>query len=115
MASDLVDHHHDHESPPDILQQALKGGPLHRPAGKASIIISGLDEPPALTRLALDERLTRLALSVQRVEILFKAFFGRLPRIDCAASCSRFSVLHRGSPHAIALGRRTTAPTIEFP
>src|SRR6266436_1171573 len=80
----------------------LKCVALHRRAGKASIIISSLDEPPALARLALDERLTRLALRVQRIEVLLKAFFGRLPRIDCAASCSRFSVLHRGSPHAIA-------------
>jgi hypothetical protein len=29
-----------------------------------------LDQPPALTRLALDERLARLALRMQRVEIL---------------------------------------------
>src|SRR5271170_468955 len=74
-AIDLVNDYHIYDSPPDIFQQALKGGALHRSARKAAIIVSGLDEPPALTRLALDERLARFALRVQRVEVLLKAFF----------------------------------------
>jgi len=35
-------------------------------------LIGGLDHTPALTRLALDERLARLALGVQRVEALLR-------------------------------------------
>ncbi len=67
---DLVDDHYVDKSPPDIFQQALQGGALHCPARKASIIVGRLDKPPALARLALDERLSRLTLRVQRVEVL---------------------------------------------
>jgi hypothetical protein len=73
QAIDFVHDHHVDESPPDIFQQVLQGGALHCAARKAAVIVGGFDEPPALTRLALDERLTRFALRVQRVEVLFKA------------------------------------------
>jgi hypothetical protein len=99
---DFVNDHHVDECPPDIFQEVLKGGTFHGPLRKAAIIVGGPDEPPALARLALDEGLTRLALRVQGVEVLLQPFFGRLPRVDRAASCSRPSVFHRGVPFVIA-------------
>ena len=72
QAIDFVDDHHVDPSAPDIFQQALKGWTLHRRAGKATIIVGGLDEPPALAYLAFAKGLARLTLRVERVEVLFK-------------------------------------------
>jgi hypothetical protein len=41
-----------------------------------------LDQPPPLTRLALDERLVRLALGVERIEVLLQPLLGRLAGLD---------------------------------
>src|SRR5208282_5012012 len=50
------------------LPLGAEGGAFHGPARKAAVVVGGLDEFPALACLALDERLARFALGVQRVE-----------------------------------------------
>jgi hypothetical protein len=47
-------------------------------AGQAAVIIGALDQAPPFAGLALDKRLTRLALCVQVVELLLQTFFRRL-------------------------------------
>ena len=42
-----------------IDEQFLQGRPIHRAAGKAAIVVTVPDQPPALVSLALDVRLAR--------------------------------------------------------
>jgi hypothetical protein len=55
-----------------MLRRAGWRRPLHGRTRQPTIVIGGLDHTPDLTRLALDERLARLALRVQRVEALLR-------------------------------------------
>ena len=98
QAVDLVDHHDIDQALIDISQQTLQRRSLHRPAGQTAIVISGLDQAPSFTGLALDERFAGLALRMQRVEVLLQSFFGRFARIDRAAANRCLSVLHGCSP-----------------
>jgi hypothetical protein len=82
----FVDHHDIHQPAPDVLQQALQRGALHGPAGDAAVIVVGLEQTPALTRLASDERLAGLALDMERIEVLLQAFLGRLAGVNGAAA-----------------------------
>ncbi|HKM99750.1 MAG TPA: hypothetical protein VJX23_04495 [Candidatus Binataceae bacterium] len=59
---DLVDDHDIDQPLINVSQQTLQCWPLHRSAGQAAIVISGLDQTPSFTDLALDERFARLAL-----------------------------------------------------
>src|SRR5208283_2651218 len=52
-----------------IDEQFLQSGPIHRAAGKAAIVVTVPDQPPALVSLALDVGLGRLTLGVEGVEI----------------------------------------------
>src|SRR3977135_4657255 len=74
----------------DFGKQALQRRALQRAAGEPAIIVGGLDQPPSLAPLAADESLARLALRVQRVEVLFQPFLGRFACVNCAASYWRF-------------------------
>src|ERR1700724_1659439 len=62
--------------------QPLQGRPLHAAARISSIVVAGHQHPPALMHLAADERFTRFALRIERVEGLFQTLFRRLPRVD---------------------------------
>ena len=86
----------------DVLQKPLEGRPLHRPAGKAPIVIHvGKCDPSGMT-LAHDVGLARLPLSIERIEFLLEALVGRFSGVDRAAdggpgSCE-ISLRHRPSP-----------------
>src|SRR5713226_9217276 len=111
----LVDHHHIDQTLADIDQQALQSGPLHRGPGQTAIVICGLHQAPALPPLALDERFARLALRVERIEILLESFFGRLARIDRAAPKRSLRAFHDGSPGWASADRKTGVPTTGYP
>jgi hypothetical protein len=85
QAIDLVDHDHIDAAGPDLGQEPLEGGPLHRSAGEAAVVVAGRKTAPALIGLALDVGLGRLALVVERVELLLEAVLGRDPGVDRAA------------------------------
>jgi len=76
QAVDLVDNHDIDLALADIRKKLLKGGAIYRPAGDPSIIIVGFDELPAFVGLALDVGLRRLALGIERVEVLFEPMLG---------------------------------------
>lgn len=78
QAVDFVNHHYIDEVFADVGQQPLQSRAFHGGARAPAIIIGGLDQPPALARLALDERFARVALRLQRIKVLLQAFFGRL-------------------------------------
>src|SRR6185312_4683020 len=61
-------------------------GPLHGRAGEPAVVIWLGQDLPALVLLAGDERLTGLALGVERVEILLQPLLAALSRIDRAAT-----------------------------
>src|SRR5262245_24319951 len=84
QAVDLVDHDDVDLARPNVREQELQSRAFQRPAGEATVIIVGPDELPPLVRLALDVGFSRLALSIERVEILFEAVLGRFPGIDGA-------------------------------
>ena len=82
---DLVDD--DRVDPPDldIGEQALQRRALQGGAGDTAIVVTGGQHDPALVLLARDIGLAGLPLRLQRVEVLFKAFFGGFAGVDGAA------------------------------
>jgi hypothetical protein len=82
---DSVDHDDFDQPLADMLEQALERRALHGRTRQTTIIVTCPDKTPAFARLALDERLARLALGVQGIEVLLQTFFGRLPGVDRAA------------------------------
>ena len=82
---DLVDDHDVDQALADIGQQPLQRRPLHVAAGEAAVVVGGLDQPPALAGLALDERLAGLALGIERVEVLLQPLLGGFAGVDRAA------------------------------
>jgi hypothetical protein len=82
---DLVDHDDVDGAGLDIREQLPQGGPVHRPAGEAAIVIVLRQCGPALMLLAGDIGRAGLALGVERVELLLQTFFGRLAGVDRAA------------------------------
>jgi len=88
---DLVDHHDVDLSIGDVREQPLHGRPLQRAARQTSIIIGGVDQAPALALLAFDERLARLALSMERIEVLLQPLLRGFARIDGTALERRLS------------------------
>src|SRR3984893_18586405 len=82
---DLVDNDGLNLAGLDVLQKPLERRPLHRPAGKAPIVIHvGKRDPSGMT-LAYDIGLARLPLSIERIEFLLEAFVGRFAGVDRAA------------------------------
>src|SRR5260370_42564153 len=84
---------------------------LHPSDRNSPVSVMSFDQPPALTRLALDERLTGLALGVQGIKVLLQSLLGRLAGINGAASERRLSVFHVRSVLPLLSARRTAAPT----
>ena len=82
---DLVDHDHVDPAFLDIGEQLLQGGPLHRAAGEAAVVIAIAQKRPAFVRLAPDKSLRCLALVVEGVEVLFEPGVGGDAGIDRAA------------------------------
>jgi hypothetical protein len=71
----LVDHHID-QALIHVSKRALQRWSFHRPTGQTAVVVRGFDQTPSFASLALDERFARLALGLQRVEVLFQAFLG---------------------------------------
>ena len=74
QAIDLVDDDHVDLAILDILEKPLQGGTLHGAARQPAVIVTGRKGDPAFVLLAGDIRLARLALGVERVEVLFETF-----------------------------------------
>src|SRR4051794_23407822 len=92
----------------------LQGRALQRTAGQPTIIVGGLDQPPALALLAADEGFAGFALRMQRVEILLQLFLGRFAGVDGAASYRGFaghlfSPKKRGPDQRVPVIRRATS------
>ncbi len=82
---DFVDHHDIDQSLIDVSQQTLQCRSFHGSTRQTAVVVGGLDQTPSFASLALDERFARLALCVQRVEVLLQSFLGRLAGVDRAA------------------------------
>ena len=82
QAVDLIDHHDFDEPLTDVVQGALQRRALHGRAREPAVIVRVLYQTPALARRALDERLTRLTLGVQRIEVLLQSLLGRFARSE---------------------------------
>jgi hypothetical protein len=67
------------------MDHVLQGGPFEVASGETTVVVVGLNDLPTEGRLALDVVLGRLALRVERIEILIEAFAGGLARVDGAA------------------------------
>jgi hypothetical protein len=63
----------------------LEGRALHAAARIAAIVVTIPIEPPPFMGLALDIGFGRLALSIERVEVLFEAGIGGDASVDRAA------------------------------
>jgi hypothetical protein len=85
---DLVDDHRVDPPRRDVCEQLLQSGPIHRRAGEPTVIISRPQADPAFMPLAVDEGLAGFALRLQRIELLFEPFLGRLTGIDRTADGS---------------------------
>src|SRR3984885_5296090 len=93
---DLIDDDHIDPSCLHIDEQLLQRWPLHRPAGKAAVVVTIPNQPPALVRLALDVGLARLPLGVEGIEILLKPLLGRDARIDRAPQAASGRLILHG-------------------
>ena len=69
----------------DVGHEALQGGPVHVAAGEAAVVVAVGQQRPALSGLAADVGLARLALGVQGVELLLEALLGGLAGVDGTA------------------------------
>src|SRR6516225_7672596 len=101
---DLVD---DHDIDPpcrDVGEQLLQSRPTHRRAGEAAVIITRAQAHPAFVALAGDEGLARLALRLQRIELLFKPLLGGFAGVDSAAN--------PGVPPCVAAGCSRHRPAL---
>ena len=76
QAVNFVDHHDLDQTPIDISQQALQCGSFHGATRQTAVVVRGLEQTPSFTGLALDECFARLALGVQRIEVLLQSFLG---------------------------------------
>jgi hypothetical protein len=94
----FVDHHDIDQALIDVTKQTLQRWSFHRSTRQTAVVVSGLDQTPSFTSLALDERFARLALCLQRVEVLFQSFLGRLAGVDCAAPARSFTGFHDFAP-----------------
>src|SRR5260370_36305792 len=52
----LINHHHVDALFPDVFEQGFQGRSIHCRPGKSAVVVCGLDQPPTLTGLTLDER-----------------------------------------------------------
>jgi hypothetical protein len=95
----------------DVSQQLFERGPLHRRARQATIIIRSLAQSPAFSLLTPDVGFTRLALGVQRIEVLLEPFFEGLADVDRVTQCLLLTRLHSSAPSSVTSSRRTADPT----
>ena len=72
QAVDLVDHHDIDLAGANVDKQGLQSRTLQGTAGQPAVVIADPEQSPALLGLALDVGLCRLALGVERVEVLLE-------------------------------------------
>jgi hypothetical protein len=100
---DLIDDDHIDPSRLNIDEQLLQRRPIHRPAGKAAVVVTIPNQSPALARLALDVGVACFPLGVEGIEILLEPVVGRDARIDGATqAASGRLILHGGASPADA-------------
>jgi hypothetical protein len=85
----LVDHHCVDVLGGEVFQEAFQCRAFHGATGKATVVISGRYQLPALVPLAQDVGFARFALRIERVERLLQTLFRRLPSVDGAADPRR--------------------------
>jgi hypothetical protein len=90
---DLIDHDHIDSPGAHVSEQALQGGPFEGGTGDTAVIVHLGDRLPLGMLLAQDERLTGLALRVERVEVLRQSLLMRLACVDGAPYVSSRSCL----------------------
>ena len=69
---DLIDHYNVDQTIFDVRQQLFERGALHCRSGKTAVIVRGLAQSPAYPLLTADVSFARLALRMQRIEVLLK-------------------------------------------
>ena len=116
---DLIDDDDVDPSGLDINEQFLQGRPIYRAAGKAAIVVTVPDQPPALVSLALDVGLGRLTLGVEGIEVLLKPLVGRDAGVDRTAQApprtSRNGAGPRQAASPEASGRCSRSPRFSSP
>src|ERR1700680_4349197 len=90
--------------------KSAQSRPVHRRAGEPAVIISRPQADPAFMPLAVDEGLAGFALRLQRIELLFEPFLGRLAGVDRTAHGSVPPRCGSGFFHWPASATRMHAP-----
>ena len=88
QAIDLVDDDDIDPAVSDSGEEGLEGRALQAAAGETPVVIALGTEPPALMGLGLDVGLGRLALGIERVELLLEPMLGGFAGVDRAAQGS---------------------------
>ena len=94
QAVDLVDDHNIDQPILNVGQQALDCWAIESATGDAAIIVLIADLHPAFRTLAGNIGLARLALSIERVELLLETFLGRFSGVNSAAKLADDLVAH---------------------
>ena len=81
-AIDLVDDNAVDLACRDVGEEPLQRGTFHVPAGESAVVVALGNACPPLGLLARDERLSALALGIERVEVLVQPLFGALAGVD---------------------------------
>src|SRR5215472_6346709 len=84
---------------PDVSQQALQRRAFQVAAAVAAVVIARGQRRPAGMSLAVDVRFGRLALGIQRVEVLVESFLGAFAGVDGAAHRGRRRLGFTGLGH----------------
>ena len=71
----LVDNDYIDPARLDVIQEALERRPLGRPSREASVVVACRQWFPPFSTLALDVRLARLSLGIERAKFLLQTFF----------------------------------------
>ena len=85
---DLIDHHDVDLACANIAQEPLQGRAVHRPPGKAAVVVQSRQDHPAFMLLGEDKGRTGFALGIERVEGLLQALLGRFARVNRASHLS---------------------------
>ncbi len=114
QAVDLVDHDPIDPTCLHVGHQSLQRRTIRMPTRNAAVIVPLFDRHPAFVALARDVGLTRLALRIERIEVLLAPFLARLAGVDGAAGlchADRFPVRpkKRGPDQAVPVIRFATA------
>ena len=72
----FVDHHHVDLAFANIAQELLQGRAVHRPAGKAAVVVQSRQDHPAFMLLGEDKGRAGFALGIERVEGLLQPLLG---------------------------------------